>query len=59
MTPMYAPLIQCRIKWFHVDCLGMKVLPENNEKWFCKECIEKTANEMVRKKKVNYEELIK
>ncbi len=27
---------ECSIKWFHIDCIGLKSLPKG--KWYCPEC---------------------
>ncbi|KAL3426679.1 phd finger domain-containing protein [Phlyctema vagabunda] len=28
----------CEKEWFHLDCVGLKVAPKGNAKWFCDEC---------------------
>ncbi|KAF1988932.1 hypothetical protein K402DRAFT_316402, partial [Aulographum hederae CBS 113979] len=29
---------KCPIKWFHLECVDLKVLPPKDVKWFCKDC---------------------
>ena len=28
----------CKLAWFHYNCVGIKDAPPNEEKWFCAEC---------------------
>lgn len=28
----------CEKEWFHLDCVGLKVAPKGNAKWFCNDC---------------------
>ncbi|KAL9643025.1 hypothetical protein ABK040_010716 [Willaertia magna] len=31
----------CKYKWFHFDCVGLKEEPPEDEPWYCRECIKK------------------
>ncbi|RDL41129.1 Chromatin modification-related protein [Venustampulla echinocandica] len=31
----------CEKEWFHLECVGLKVAPRGNAKWFCNDCKEK------------------
>jgi hypothetical protein len=31
--------VQCKIEWFHAECVGLRRLPADNETWFCPKCI--------------------
>ncbi|KAL2157804.1 hypothetical protein VTH06DRAFT_5073 [Thermothelomyces fergusii] len=28
----------CPREWFHLECVGLKVAPEGNAKWYCEDC---------------------
>ncbi|KAK0634932.1 hypothetical protein B0T17DRAFT_611870 [Bombardia bombarda] len=28
----------CAREWFHLDCVGLKVAPKGNAKWYCEDC---------------------
>ncbi|KAG9239523.1 hypothetical protein BJ875DRAFT_148289 [Amylocarpus encephaloides] len=32
----------CEKEWFHLECVGLKVAPRGNAKWYCNDCKEKT-----------------
>ncbi|PKS12214.1 hypothetical protein jhhlp_001513 [Lomentospora prolificans] len=31
----------CEKEWFHLDCVGLKVPPKQNVKWYCEDCKER------------------
>ncbi|KAK4188798.1 putative transcriptional regulatory protein [Podospora australis] len=31
----------CQKEWFHLECVGLKVAPKGNAKWYCDECKER------------------
>ncbi|TVY87537.1 Transcriptional regulatory protein [Lachnellula willkommii] len=31
----------CEKEWFHLECVGLKVAPRGNAKWYCNDCKEK------------------
>ncbi|PSS25018.1 hypothetical protein M430DRAFT_94601 [Amorphotheca resinae ATCC 22711] len=31
----------CEREWFHLECVGLKVAPRGNAKWYCDDCKEK------------------
>lgn len=31
----------CEKEWFHLECVGLKVAPRGNAKWYCDDCKEK------------------
>lgn len=31
----------CQKEWFHLECMGLKVAPKGNAKWYCDECKER------------------
>ncbi|KAL5615095.1 hypothetical protein BROUX41_005155 [Berkeleyomyces rouxiae] len=31
----------CAREWFHLECVGLKVAPKTNAKWYCNDCKEK------------------
>ncbi|KAN0090494.1 hypothetical protein V8E51_019073 [Hyaloscypha variabilis] len=31
----------CEREWFHLECVGLKVAPKGNAKWYCDDCKEK------------------
>lgn len=31
----------CEREWFHLQCVGLKVAPKGNAKWYCDDCKEK------------------
>ncbi|KUJ15442.1 uncharacterized protein LY89DRAFT_588326 [Mollisia scopiformis] len=35
----------CEREWFHLECVGLKVAPKGNAKWFCDDCIKKRPNQ--------------
>ncbi|KAK3900369.1 hypothetical protein C8A05DRAFT_35997 [Staphylotrichum tortipilum] len=28
----------CQREWFHLECVGLRVAPEGNAKWYCEDC---------------------
>lgn len=34
----------CEREWFHLECVGLKVAPRSNAKWYCDDCKEKLKN---------------
>ncbi|KAJ2892727.1 hypothetical protein MKZ38_009432 [Zalerion maritima] len=34
----------CEREWFHLECVGLKVAPKTNAKWYCEDCKEKMKN---------------
>ncbi|KAK1772980.1 putative undecaprenyl diphosphate synthase-domain-containing protein [Phialemonium atrogriseum] len=28
----------CKREWFHLECVGLKVAPKGNAKWYCEDC---------------------
>ncbi|QSZ29409.1 hypothetical protein DSL72_003923 [Monilinia vaccinii-corymbosi] len=34
----------CEKEWFHLDCVGLKIAPKGNAKWYCDDCKEKAKN---------------
>ncbi|KAE8452515.1 hypothetical protein EG329_000418 [Mollisiaceae sp. DMI_Dod_QoI] len=35
----------CEREWFHLECVGLKVAPKGNAKWYCDDCIKKRPNQ--------------
>ncbi|RMZ75445.1 hypothetical protein DV737_g5291, partial [Chaetothyriales sp. CBS 132003] len=35
----------CRYQWFHTGCLHMKKVPEEDEVWFCPECVDDSVED--------------
>ncbi|KAH6666479.1 hypothetical protein F5X68DRAFT_236918 [Plectosphaerella plurivora] len=33
----------CKREWFHLDCVGLKVAPKGNAKWYCEPCKKQLA----------------
>ncbi|KAK3988181.1 putative transcriptional regulatory protein [Cladorrhinum sp. PSN332] len=34
----------CAREWFHLECVGLKVAPKGNAKWYCDECKERVGS---------------
>lgn len=34
----------CEKEWFHLECVGLRIAPKGNAKWYCDDCKEKTKN---------------
>ncbi|TEY73495.1 hypothetical protein BOTCAL_0077g00140 [Botryotinia calthae] len=34
----------CQKEWFHLECVGLKIAPRGNAKWYCDDCKEKMKN---------------
>jgi len=35
---------ECEKEWFHLGCVGLRVAPKGNAKWYCDDCKEKVKN---------------
>ncbi|OLN92193.1 Transcriptional regulatory protein PHO23 [Colletotrichum chlorophyti] len=35
----------CEREWFHLECVGLRVAPKGNSKWYCEECIERLESQ--------------
>ncbi|ESZ94946.1 hypothetical protein SBOR_4670 [Sclerotinia borealis F-4128] len=36
--------LSCEKEWFHLECVGLRVAPRGNTKWYCDDCKEKMKN---------------
>ncbi|KAH6673155.1 hypothetical protein B0J14DRAFT_592630 [Halenospora varia] len=37
----------CEKEWFHLECVGLKVAPRGNAKWYCNDCKDKIKTKRV------------
>ncbi|KAF2222030.1 hypothetical protein BDZ85DRAFT_183862, partial [Elsinoe ampelina] len=28
----------CKYEWFHLECTGLKEVPDDDVKWYCEDC---------------------
>ncbi|MCJ1476087.1 hypothetical protein MMC13_004752 [Lambiella insularis] len=32
---------QCHARWFHLECVGIKVRPTVSDEWYCQDCVDR------------------